>query len=336
MTDEHLSEFIGTAKAKGMDDASLVALLRQSGWQEQRIYRALTVYYTQSLGVEVPSRGSRAEDARDAFLHLIAFITLGGWVIALINLGQGLIDRALPSPGGYFPEASGLSWHIATIIIAFPIYLWVNMLIRREAKIRPESLQSGVRKWLTYVALVVASIVLIGDGVWLLAAFLTGDVTAAFAAKSILVIGVTGGVFAYYLGSVRATDLKTWRDRFFATVATIAVVVALVLGFAPIGSPFEAQAIARDTAKLQALSQVAATANSDRTVTGATSVPATIPGTTPGEYQRIDANEYHLCDTFERPSPTTITGMWKHPAGRYCFTIDARRNPEYVPDSVRY
>ncbi len=336
MTDERLSEFIGTAKAKGLDDVSLVALLRQQGWQEQRVYRALTAYYTQSLGVEVPSRGNRAEDARDAFLHLIAFITLGGWVVALINLGQGLIDRALPSPGSYLPQASSLSWHIATIIIAFPIYLWVNMLIGREAKVRPESLQSGVRKWLTYVALVIASIVLIGDGVWLLAAFLTGDVTAAFAAKSLLVIGITGGVFAYYLGSVRAIVLKTWRDRFFAIAATIAVVVALVLGFVPVGSPFEAQAIARDTARLQALSIVATTAHGDRVVTGATSIPATIPGLQPSEYQRVNANEYRLCDTFERPSPATMTGMWKHPAGRHCFTIDARQNPEDVPDSVRY
>ena len=331
MTDERLSDFVNAAKAKGMDDASLVALLRQQGWQEQRVYRALTAYYTQSLGVEVPSRGSRAEDARDAFFHLIAFITLGAWVVALINLGDGLIDRGFPSPGQYLANASSLSWWIATIIIAFPIYLWVNVLIGREAKIRPESLQSGVRKWLTYVALTVAAVVLLGDAIWFLGAFLTGEVTSAFVVKSALLIGVTGGVFAYYLGSVRATVLGTARDRVYAGIAFAAIAIALILGFIPLGSPADRQAIARDNDKLQTLYGLANDANDDRNASGAKSIPATLSGASAGVYARIDANAYKLCDTFERPSPADVTGTWKHPAGYYCFTLDARRSPSYVP-----
>ncbi|HEY8320542.1 MAG TPA: DUF5671 domain-containing protein [Candidatus Baltobacteraceae bacterium] len=338
MTDDRLSDFVTAAKAKGVDDASLVALLRQQGWQEQRVYRALTAYYQQSLGIDVPSRGSRAEDARDAFFHLIAFITLGAWVVALINLGDALVDRALPSPGQYSTGASGLSWWIATIIIAFPICLWVNVLIGREAKLRPESLQSGVRKWLTYVALVVASVVLLGDGIWFLGAFLTGEVTAAFAVRSALLIGVTGGVFAYYLGSVRATVLDTARDRIFAGLAIAAVAVALVLGFIPLGSPSDRQAIARDDVKLQALYALAGEASADRNAAGAQGLPATISGDSARRYQRIDANAYRLCETFEHASPADTDNanaggadMWKHPAGYHCFTIDARQSPTAVP-----
>lgn len=334
MTDDRLSDFVNAAKAKGMDDASLLALLRQQGWQEQRVYRALTAYYTQSLGVEVPSRGSRAEDARDAFFHLIAFITLGAWVVALINLGDGLVDRGLPSPGQYPANASSLSWWIATIIIAFPIYLWVNVLIGREAKVRPESLQSAVRKWLTYVALVIASVVLLGDAIWFLGAFLTGEVTAAFVVKSALIIGVTGGVFAYYLGSVRATVLATVRDRSFAGGAIVAVAIALVLGFIPLGSPIDQQAIARDDVKLQSLYGLAGDANADRNASGAKGLPATMTGASASDYHRIDANTYNLCETFERPSPAEVTGMWKHPAGYHCFTIDARRSPDGAPYPV--
>jgi len=333
MNDERLSDFVDAAKAKGVDDAALVALLRQQGWQEQRIYRALTAYYTRSLGVEVPSRGSRAEDARDAFFHLIAFITLGAWVVALVNLGDALVDRGFPSPGAYPTGAGNLSWWIATIIIAFPIFLWVTILIGREATVRPESLQSGVRKWLTYVALVVASVVLLGDAIWFLGAFLTGEVTAAFAVRSALLIGVTGGVFAYYLGSVRATVLAPARDRMFAGAAIVAVAIAVVLGFIPLGSPSDRQAIARDDATLQALYAVAGDANADRNAAGAKSLPATMPGTPAGEYRRIDADTYRLCASFERASAADVaaTDMWKHPAGSHCFTIDARKSPTPVP-----
>ncbi len=39
MNDDSLSAFIRAAKARDIDDASLVSFLRQQGWQEQRIYR---------------------------------------------------------------------------------------------------------------------------------------------------------------------------------------------------------------------------------------------------------------------------------------------------------
>jgi hypothetical protein len=335
MTDERLSSFIETAKARGVDDASLVALLRQSGWQEQRIYRALTGYYSQTLGVEVPSRGNRAEDARDAFYHLLAFGTLGAWVVALIQLANGVVDRILPSPNGYVPDTGDLSWHIATIIIAFPIFLWVNVLIGREARSRPESLQSGVRKWLTYVALVIAAMVLIGDGIWLLASFLTGAVTTAFVVKCLVVLAITGGTFAYYLGSVRATDLPAWRTRLYGGIATAAVIIAMIAGFGPVGSPFAQQAIARDRAIERGLYDLASVANDDRMAAGAKSIPAALPNAKPGEYARIDANRYRLCATFEAASGVDEIDSWKHPAGHYCYTFDARRSPTFIPYDYR-
>jgi len=322
MTDERLSEFIGIAKSKGMDDASLAALLRQQGWQEQRIYRALAAYYRDAFGIDVPSRGSRAEDARDAFYHLLAFATLGAWMVALIDLVNALVDRALPSPNIPYYYASNsvheLSWYIATIIIAFPIYIWVNALIGREAVARPESLQSGVRKWLTYVALVIAASVLIGDGIWLLGAFLSGSVTTAFVLKSICIIAATGGTFAYYLGGVRATELPAWRNRLYGGAATLVVVVAVALGFGPVGTPAYEQAAARDRAIVDRLQSLEFSAGATYRAAKPPSLPATLRKAKPGDYIRLDARHYRLCSTFEAPSLPDET-TWKHPAGHACF-----------------
>src|SRR6185437_1983829 len=123
--------------------------------------------YERATGMAVPSRGSRAENARDAFLYLLAFVTLGIWAVAFVWLAYVLIDHAFPSPldATYYTGYSfreDVAGQLASLIVAFPIFMLVTRAIVRETRQRPESLDSGVRKWLTYIALVVTSICLLG------------------------------------------------------------------------------------------------------------------------------------------------------------------------------
>ena len=55
---ERLSAFIRAAKDRGADDAFVVAMLRENGWSERRIYAAFSSYYEEVLGQPVPSRGA--------------------------------------------------------------------------------------------------------------------------------------------------------------------------------------------------------------------------------------------------------------------------------------
>src|SRR5215469_3344074 len=187
---DNLGEFVAAAKSKGLDDASIVALLKQNGWSERRIYAALSSYHEAELGIPIPTRGGRTENARDAFFFLIAFLTLSIWAVALVTLVNALVDRAFPSTldsvyqdTTYFRES--IAGQLASLIIAFPIYFFVTSRIVRETKARPESLESGVRKWLTYIALVLTAVTLVGDGVWFLREFLVGDLTTRFIFKAI-------------------------------------------------------------------------------------------------------------------------------------------------------
>ncbi len=328
MTDDKLTAFVTAAKERGLDDTSLVPLLRQQGFQEQRIYRALAGYYSEHFGIDVPSRGNRAEDARDAFYHLLAFATLGAWVVALIQLAYTLVDRHFGFGAPNY-DIHQISWSLATIIIALPIYLWVNVLIGNEAQRRPESLQSGVRKWLTYIALVVAAGVLIGDGIWFLGSFLNGDLTMAFIMKSGVVVVLTGGIFAYYLGGMRSSDLPVWRTRLYGAAACIAAITALAFGFASTGSPMQQQALARDHAVLYTIDQRANDAIR-------LDVPKRLAGATPAEYRRIDATHFVVCGTFEQASTGTDDPMWKHAPGNACFTLSSKHSPAWVPQYQNY
>ena len=318
MLDQRLSDFVNAAKAKGVSDESVVALLRQQGWQEDAVYRALGAYYADTLGIPVPARGTYTENARDAFLYLLLFITLGSWIFAMIMLGDALVDKFLQTDPDVDAIAfrQGVAGFLATIIIAFPIQLWVGWAIGQQARLRPESLESGVRKWLTYIALVVTAIVLLGDAIWFLADFLRGELTMAFVLKTVVLVVLTGGVFLYYLTGIRRNELSQPFDRAFAAGAIVIVVAGLVAGFIPLGSPAYGLAVKRDDAQVLKIYYLAEKLKEP--------LPATFDAK-PYRYQRMNAHQFKLCGTFETAYENGNDRTWTRPAGDYCFSFDTRQ-----------
>ncbi len=202
-----IQEFLDAAKRQGASDESLVALLRGRGWPEDDVYRALADHFENQSGVLVPAY-KRSGSAKDAFLYLLSFAMLATWTIGLGSVMFTLIDRWIRDPlspannyyaGGYYQIADSL----ACIIVAFPIYLLTMRVILREAGLHSEKLESPVRKWLTYIALLIAAGVVVGDLITFLTYFLRGELTGRFMAKTSVVLVLAGGVFWYYLGSLQ-------------------------------------------------------------------------------------------------------------------------------------
>lgn len=92
---------------------------------------------------------------------------------------------------------------MACIIVAFPVFLFVTRFTLRQLKSHPDKLESGVRKWLTYIALLIAAGIVIGDLITFLAYFLRGELTMRFVSKVFTVLVIAGGIFWYYLDSLR-------------------------------------------------------------------------------------------------------------------------------------
>ena len=94
---QSLLDFIEAAENQGASDDFVASLLRHNGWSERRIYQAFGAWYETRTGRPVPSGGGRIEAARDAFLYLLSFITLGIWTIDLGALLFLVIDRVSES-----------------------------------------------------------------------------------------------------------------------------------------------------------------------------------------------------------------------------------------------
>ena len=205
----NLVSFIESARAKNASDDSISKVLKEEGWSDKEITQAFGSVYERLAGKKVPSRvgsSTRAESAKDAFIYLLSFSTLGSWTFALGSALFTFIDKAFPDAVfgyGYIPPNYSIATEMATMIVTFPIYLFVMRYIVGDLEFHPEKFNSGVRRWLTYLALLIAVAVAIGDLVTFLTYLLRGELTSRFVLKVITVLFISGGVLGYYLTWVK-------------------------------------------------------------------------------------------------------------------------------------
>ncbi|HEX5755380.1 MAG TPA: DUF5671 domain-containing protein [Arenimonas sp.] len=206
---QELEHFVREALAKGLSREAIGVALGRAGWPAEQSHSALAAYADVEFAVPVPKPRPYLS-AREAFLYLMLFATL---YIAAWNLGSllfDLINRALPDPADpvYAVERLGdsIRWSTASVIIAFPVFLYVARYLARELARRPVKRLSPVRRWLTYLTLFIAASVLIGDMITLVYNTLGGELTLRFALK-VLVAGVIAGtIFGYYLHDLRGEE----------------------------------------------------------------------------------------------------------------------------------
>src|SRR3546814_882902 len=98
---------------------------------------------------------------------------------------------------------------VASILIAFPLFLFVARLLGRELARNPAKRQSVVRRWLTYMTLFLAAGVLVGDLIALVYHLLGGELTLRFMLKVLVVGGIAGGIFGFYLQDLRREERES-------------------------------------------------------------------------------------------------------------------------------
>jgi hypothetical protein len=197
-----LLRFIEATRAQGASDDFIYHLLERRGWSPQDIDAAFSTLYEQLTGYGIPRpRGRRSESARDAFLYLLSFATLGIWIQALGEIGFITVNWLVPDPlnPSYWGFSYSLAASLARLIVVFPIYLVLMRMLNTDLAEHPDKYQSGIRKWLTYLALLIAALIAIVTVVVFLTSLLQGELTLRFTLKVLIVFVLAGGVLWYYL-----------------------------------------------------------------------------------------------------------------------------------------
>jgi hypothetical protein len=195
---DELSRFVRDALGRGIARAEIDSKLREAGWSPSDVARALRGFAELEFPLPVP-RPQPYLSAREAFFYLLLFTTL---FMAAFNLGRilfELIEKWLPDAAGNDFSASDLRWGIAFVVVSFPVYLFLTLRQQRELERDPAQRASRVRKWLTYLTLLVAAAFLIGDMVALIFYLLEGELTLRFVLKVCVVALIPGAAFLFYL-----------------------------------------------------------------------------------------------------------------------------------------
>lgn len=296
---------------------------------------------------------------RDLFLHLLAIVTLYWSAVSFVTLLWQYINYFFPDvlQNFYYNSLSGpMRFAIASLIIVFPVFIlvswWLNKIYSKEYAVR----ESKIRKWLIYLTLFIASLVIMGDLITIINFLLNGEITARFILKALSVVLVAGLVFGYYLDDVRK-EKPTALAKPFAWLTGALVLIGVVGAFFIVGSPTTARLMQFDQQKIQDLQNIQsqivnywqrkeALPNSLQDLNDPISsfrVPVDAQTNQPYEYNVKNASNlsFELCATFNKEGrdmysqirakalPSGLEDDWQHGEGRICFekTIDKQLYP---------
>ena len=204
-----LDLFVRDALVQGASKDEIATALAAAAWPTEQVRNALDAYADVPFRVPVP-KPQPYLSAREAFLYLVLFASL---YVAAWHLGSllfDLVNHAFPDPADsrYMAQAFGSSvrWSTASVIIAFPVFLFVARHLSRELARNPVKRLSAVRRWLTYLTLFLAAVVLVGDMITLVYNVLGGELTVRFVLKVLVAAAIAGCIFGWYLVDLRREE----------------------------------------------------------------------------------------------------------------------------------
>jgi hypothetical protein len=221
-------------------------------------------------------------------------------------------------------------------------------LYRVRSRGHPEKSELSIRRWLLYLTLFLAALLIIGDLIAMVYNFMGGDLTARFVLKVSAILVVAGAIFGYYRYELRRAPTEFSSEaRWLVRISAAAVAGAVVVGFVLAGSPARQRLVRTDLRRISDLSMLQveivnyyraknALPQSLDQLTNSISgfhPPNDPQSQRPYEYRVTGALSFQLCADFGWPSkeenakgdsPYATTGVgdwnWSHGTGRECFT----------------
>ncbi len=195
---------------------------------------------------------------RDVFMHLLSTIALYVSTFSVLNLIFDYINIAFPDPLNlYYDPASSIRWELSLFIIIFGVFVWTSWFIEKDVRKSPEKNELRLRRWLIYLTVFLAALLLIGDLVALIYNFLGGELTTPFILKVCAVFAVGGIVFWYYLYTLRKQPGEFAKIVKIKVWVILALALAIIVyGFFAVGSPFKQRLNRFDQQKVSDLQNI--------------------------------------------------------------------------------
>lgn len=285
---------------------------------------------------------------RNVVVQVGSLIALYLSISFFIVLVFGLINIAYPSATDNYWEienaTEGVRFGIAMLIVFFPTYLILTRLMNKFRRAEHGALYQHITKWLIYLSLLIAGLVLLGTLVTTIYTFLNGDLTTRFILKAASVLGVVGMAFHYYILDAKGYWMKEeGKSIMFGIGAGTVVFLAIAFGLGNIETPSVVREMKLDETQINDLRGVqnqimyyletsSSTPKTLEEAYGDFEVPRAPEDREAYTYEVTD-NGFKLCATFARDSVVDEFNTpyvdplariknaenWNYKAGRYCF-----------------
>jgi hypothetical protein len=343
---QDLESFVRDALAQGTPRETIASTLTGAGWSQAQVQRALNAWADVPFPVPVP-RPRASLSAREAFFYLLMFAALYMAAWHACSLLFKIINHAMPDATdlSYWDNSvRTMRWSVASLLIAFPVFLWMARIVARQVSRDPVARLSPVRRWLTYLTLFLAAMALIGDMIVLLDNLLAGDLTLRFVLKVSIVAITAGSIFSYYLLDLRRGESVSLEavdrlGKWLAIGATVLVAATVVLAVRAMGTPMQQRMMRIDDRRVEELRDLQDAVREWAKTHGTlpeslaqvdaqpgVQLPLADPeGRAPYEYARVGPDQFRLCAVFSTDSAKRnqhfgARGSWAHGAGRHCYT----------------
>lgn len=208
-----LGAFVQAGLAKGLSRGQLRDALASAGWSEDEVRAALSGFAELDFPIPVP-RPRPYLSAREAFMYVVLFTMLYVSAFSLGHILFQLINAAFPDPiraGEYYYRPTlfeAIRWSLSSLIVAFPVFLFMARLVDRAISRQPYKRGSKIRKQLTYLTLFIGSVALVSDVTAVVYNLLGGELTVRFLLKVLTVAAIAGTIFGYYLADLRRDEVE--------------------------------------------------------------------------------------------------------------------------------
>jgi hypothetical protein len=296
-----------------------------------------------------------SQTPKNFFIQVGIFFSLYVSAISFLVFLFSVIDDVFPKALYYYSDSSsGIRFSISTLIVVFPLFIWLSRVYRKFIETNLELKESKLRKWIIYFTLFVTGATIAGDMIVLVNTFLGGeDFTTGFVLKVLSVFVVAGAIFTFCLKDLKGYfDGNPKQSKFWSMVVSVIVLLSVVGGFVLIGSPSTQRSKNYDNQRVSDLQSIQWQVTYYYQSKGKT--PATLSDlndplsgfvlpTDPESseqytYNRISDVKFSLCADFNLENSKELSTSkpmdaldqnWVHGAGNVCFerTIDPDKYP---------
>ncbi len=189
------------------------------------------------------------------FIQLGIIASLYTSVISFLTFIFSVIDNLLPNQQieTYYVDIYNTTLRIAlsTLIIAFPLFIFLSRIYRKNVTLDANTKEFALRKWLLYFTLFISGLAIAVDLVVLINSFLGGEAfVLSFILKVLSVLIVCGIIFFFYLKDIKNYWYEHPRQvKTVSYIVSLCVLLSVIGGFVLMGSPTKQRNLRQDSVR---------------------------------------------------------------------------------------